>query len=84
MQTKFQLDEDMIPKRWYNIQADLPSPMDPYYSPQTKKPATPEELHQIFPMALIGQEVSQERYIDIPEEVREIFSQHCYRQALQY
>ncbi len=73
MQTKFQLDEDMIPKRWYNIQADLPSPMDPYYSPQTKKPATPEELHQIFPMALIGQEVSQERYIDIPEEVREIF-----------
>ena len=73
MQTKFQLDEDMIPKRWYNIQADLPSPMDPYYSPQTKKPVTPDELHQIFPMALIGQEVSQDRYIDIPEEVREIF-----------
>jgi tryptophan synthase beta chain len=73
MQTKFQLDEDLIPKRWYNIQADLPSPMDPYYSPQTKKLVTPEELSQIFPMALIGQEVSQDRYIDIPEEVREIY-----------
>jgi tryptophan synthase beta chain len=73
MRTKFQLDEDQIPKRWYNIQADLPSPMDPYYSSQTMKLATPEELHQIFPMALIGQEVSQDRYIDIPEEVREIY-----------
>jgi tryptophan synthase beta chain len=74
MQTKFQLDEDHLPKRWYNIQADLPSPMDPYFSPQTLKPVTPDELHVIFPMALIGQEVSQERYIDIPEEVREILS----------
>jgi tryptophan synthase beta chain len=73
MKTKFQLDEELIPKRWYNIQADLPSPMDPYYSPQTKKPVTPEELSQIFPMALIGQEVSQDKFIDIPEEVREIY-----------
>jgi len=73
MQTKFSLDEDMIPKRWYNIQADLPAPLDPYYSPQTKKPVTPEELSQIFPMALIGQEVTRDRYVDIPEEVREIY-----------
>jgi len=73
MKTKFDLDEDQIPKRWYNIQADLPSPMDPYYSSQTMKLATPEELHQIFPMALIGQEVSQDRFIDIPAEVRDIY-----------
>ena len=74
MQVKFQLEEEQIPKRWYNIQADLPSPLDPVYSPQTLKPVTPDELHVIFPMALIGQEVSQERYIDIPDEVREILS----------
>ncbi|MDD1657456.1 MAG: TrpB-like pyridoxal phosphate-dependent enzyme, partial [Methanomicrobiales archaeon] len=73
MQIKFQLEEEQIPKRWYNIQADLPVPLDPVYSPQTLKPVTPDELHAIFPMALIGQEVSQERYIDIPDEVREIY-----------
>ena len=73
MQIKYQLEEEQIPKRWYNIQADLPTPLDPVYSPQTLKPVTPEELNVIFPMALIGQEVSQERYIDIPEEVREIY-----------
>ena len=48
MQTKILLDEDAIPKRWYNIQADLPSPLDPPLNPQTKKPASPDDLAAIF------------------------------------
>ncbi len=71
--TKITLDENDIPKKWYNIQADLKSPLDPPLNPQTKKPIGPEDLKAIFPMGLIKQEVSQERYIDIPEEIREIY-----------
>ncbi len=71
--TKTILDENDIPKKWYNIQADLKSPLDPPLNPQTKKPIGPEDLKAIFPMGLIKQEVSQERYIDIPEEIREIY-----------
>ncbi|MDN7024792.1 TrpB-like pyridoxal phosphate-dependent enzyme [Methanoculleus sp. FWC-SCC1] len=74
MQTKVLLDEGEMPKRWYNIQADLPRPMDPVLHPATGKPVTPDDLHAIFPMELIRQEVSTERYIDIPEEVREILT----------
>ena len=58
MQTKILLDEDAIPKRWYNIQADLPSPLDPPLNPQTKKPASPDDLAAIFPMELIRQEMT--------------------------
>ena len=70
---KIILDENEIPKEWYNIQADLKTPLDPPLNPKTKEPIGPEDLKAIFPMGLIKQEVSQERYIPIPEEVREIY-----------
>ncbi|MFU8794681.1 MAG: TrpB-like pyridoxal-phosphate dependent enzyme, partial [Dethiobacteria bacterium] len=63
-----------MPRQWYNIQADLPNPLDPPLHPGTKQPIGPDDLSAIFPMGLIMQEVSQERYIDIPEEVLEIYS----------
>jgi tryptophan synthase beta chain len=72
-QVKFQLGEEEIPKAWYNIQADLPTPLDPPLNPATGEPIGPEALAPIFPMELIKQEVSQERWIPIPEEVREIY-----------
>jgi tryptophan synthase beta chain len=72
MQTKIILDENELPKKWYNIQADLLSPLDPPMHPQTKKPLEPADLEAIFPKELIRQEMSQDRYIDIPEEVRDI------------
>ncbi len=71
--TKFLLDEEEIPKAWYNIQADLPTPLDPPLNPATGEPIGPEALAPIFPMELIKQEVSQERWIPIPKEVREIY-----------
>jgi len=71
--TKYTLDEKKMPTQWYNIQADLPEPLPPYLHPMTKKPLGPEDLAPLFPMELIKQEVSQERYIDIPEEVREVY-----------
>ncbi|MDK2973817.1 MAG: tryptophan synthase beta chain [Methanofollis sp.] len=74
MQTKILLDEDAIPKAWYNIQADLPSPLDPPLHPGTGKPVVPGDLAHIFPMELIRQEMSTQRSIPIPEEVREILS----------
>jgi len=72
-QMKYLLDENEIPKAWYNIQADLPTPMDPPLNPATKEPIGPEALSRIFPMELIKQEVSQERWITIPEEVRDVY-----------
>jgi len=71
--TKIVLDENEIPKKWYNIQADLKTPLDPPLNPQTKQPIGPDDLKQIFPMGLIKQEVSTDRYIQIPEKVREIY-----------
>jgi tryptophan synthase beta chain len=73
MQTKIPLDEEQIPKKWYNVQADLPSPLDPPLHPQTHKPIGPADLSAIFPMELIRQEVTTDRYVDIPEEVRDVF-----------
>ncbi len=70
---KFLLDEDEIPKAWYNIQADFPTPLAPPLNPATKEPIGPEALAPIFPMELIKQEVSQEQWIPIPEEVREVY-----------
>src|SRR5690606_788160 len=70
---RFDLPQSEIPHQWYNIQADLPRPLPPVLHPGTKQPVGPDDLAPLFPMALIGQEVSQERYIDIPEEVREIY-----------
>ncbi len=71
---KIILPEKDMPRRWYNIQADMPNPLQPPLNPATKKPAGPEDLSAIFPMALIEQEVSSERFIDIPEEVLNIYS----------
>jgi tryptophan synthase beta chain len=71
--TKYTLDEKKMPTQWYNIQADLPEPLPPYLHPMTKEPLGPDDLAPLFPMELIKQEVSQERYIDIPEEVREVY-----------
>lgn len=72
-QTKFLLNESDLPKQWYNINADTPVPPNPVLHPGTMEPVTPEFLSVLFPMAIIGQEVSTDRYIDIPEEVREIY-----------
>ena len=72
---KYVLDETRMPKRWYNIMADLPSPPPAVLHPGTKQPVGPEDLAPLFPMALIGQEVSTDREIDIPEPVREIYKQ---------
>ncbi len=72
---KYILDEDRIPKTWYNIVADLPEPPPPVMHPGTGQPIGPEDLAPLFPMALIGQEVSTDREIEIPEPVREIYRQ---------
>ncbi len=71
--TKFILDETEIPTQWYNILADLPEPLPPVLHPATNEPITPDDLAPLFPMELIKQEVSTERWIDIPEEVRDIY-----------
>jgi len=73
MQTKILLSEDQLPKQWYNIIPDMPGQMSPVIHPGTLQPVTPDDLLPLFPMGLIEQEVSQERWIDIPEEVREIY-----------
>ena len=72
-QTRFTLNETDLPKQWYNILADNPVPPAPVLNPQTLEPITPDFLSVLFPMELIMQEISSERYIDIPEEVREIY-----------
>jgi tryptophan synthase beta chain len=72
-QYKYLLSEKDLPTHWYNISADMPMEMPPVLNPHTKEPVTPEFLNVLFPMSLIMQEVSKERYIEIPEEVREIY-----------
>jgi tryptophan synthase beta chain len=72
-QTKIFLNEGELPRQWYNIQADLPKPLPPVIHPGTKQPIGPDDLAPLFPMGLIAQEVSQERYIDIPDEVRDVY-----------
>jgi tryptophan synthase beta chain len=74
-QIKYQLDESRIPKDWYNIIADLPRPPEPVLHPGTLQPIGPADLEPLFPMALILQEVSAERHIEIPEPVRQIYRQ---------
>lgn len=66
---KILLSEAEIPRQWYNIQADMPNKLEPPLHPATKQPIGPEDLAPLFPLELIKQEVSQERWIDIPEEV---------------
>ena len=71
---KIYLDAKEIPKQWYNIMADMPNPLLPPISPQTGKPATFEEMNAIFPPALLEQELGGQRWIDIPDAVRDIYS----------
>jgi tryptophan synthase beta chain len=70
---RFDLPQSELPRAWYNIQADLPRPLPPVLHPGTHQPVGPDDLAPLFPMALIMQEVSQERYIEIPDEVRDIY-----------
>jgi tryptophan synthase beta chain len=72
---KYILDETQIPKHWYNIMADLPAPPPPVLHPGTKQPVGPDDLAPLFPMALIAQEVSTEREIEIPAPVRDVYRQ---------
>lgn len=70
---KFLLDENRIPKAWYNIVADLQNPPPPALHPGTLQPATAEDFSPLFPMSLIEQEVSTERYIEIPDPIRDVY-----------
>ena len=70
-QVKVTLRDDEIPRQWYNIMADLPTPMNPPLNPATGKPLNPEDLAPVFPMNLIEQEASTARWIDIPAAVLE-------------
>lgn len=72
-ETRIHLSEKEMPRQWYNVQPDLPKPLAPPLHPGTKQPLGPQDLAPIFPMALIEQEVSQQRWIDIPEEVLSIY-----------
>jgi len=71
--TRFDLSENDLPRAWYNINADSPVPPTPVLNPQTKEPVTPDFLNVLFPMEIIMQEISTDRYIDIPEEVRDLY-----------
>jgi tryptophan synthase beta chain len=72
---KYVLDETRIPRRWYNLMADLPSPPPPVLHPGTLKPVGPDDLAPLFPMSLIMQEVSTDREVNIPEPVRDVYKQ---------
>ena len=70
---RFVLEENQIPKYWYNIAADLPSPAPPVLHPGTRQPVGPDDLAPLFPMSLIAQEVALDREIEIPEPIRDVY-----------
>ncbi|HSP71811.1 MAG TPA: TrpB-like pyridoxal phosphate-dependent enzyme [Gaiellaceae bacterium] len=72
-ETKIVLPESEIPRQWYNVAADMPTPARPPLHPGTGQPIGPDDLAPLFPMALIGQEVSTDRFVDIPDEVLDIY-----------
>src|SRR5690349_21695551 len=72
-QHKFQLDESEMPTRWYNVLHDLPTPPPPVLHPGTGQPVGPDDLAPLFPMELILQEVATEQYVDIPDEVLDVY-----------
>lgn len=80
--TKILLSEKELPRQWYNIQADMPNKPLPPLHPVTREPIGPDALAAVFPMELIKQEVSQERYIDIPDEVIDLYK--MYRPSPMY
>ncbi|KXS41864.1 MAG: tryptophan synthase beta chain, partial [Methanohalophilus sp. T328-1] len=71
--TKYILDENDMPKKWYNILPDMPTPLEPPLNPATNEPIKPEELEPLFARELIKQEMSDKRYIDIPDEIKDIY-----------
>src|SRR5947209_19789285 len=73
MQHKIRLDESQLPTQWYNVVPDLPSPPPPPLHPGTLQPVGPDDLAPLFPMDLILQEVTQERFVDIPGEVLDVY-----------
>ncbi len=73
LEYKFVLSESGLPRAWYNIVPDLPAPLPPPVHPGTKQPLRPDDLAMLFPQALIAQEASSERYVEIPEPVREAY-----------
>src|SRR5205807_5788479 len=73
-QTKFLLQESELPRRWYNVGSDMPPAPQPVLHPGTGQPVGPDDLAPLFPMELIGQEVSEDAEIPIPEEVLDIYS----------
>ncbi len=75
METKIVLGENQIPTHWYNVIPDMPGPLAPVLHPVTGKPVTPQDLLPLFPMALIEQEMSPERWVKIPDEVRAAYRQ---------
>src|SRR3972149_3933361 len=72
-EVRFLLPEKDLPQAWYNVLADSPVPPAPVLHPGTRQPVTPEFLSALFPMSLIQQEMATERYIEIPEPVREVY-----------
>jgi tryptophan synthase beta chain len=72
--TRFDLEQADIPSAWYNLNADFPEPLPPPLHPGTKEPLPPEALEAIFPRNLIEQEISREKWIEIPEPVRDIYA----------
>jgi tryptophan synthase beta chain len=74
MQTRFTLPQSSIPTHWYNLAADFPEPMAPPLHPGTRQPITPADMSAIFPENLVAQEMSSERWIEIPEEVRDVYA----------
>ena len=73
MNKKIVLRDDEMPRQWYNIAPDIPNGLKPPLDPETNEPMGPEKLSAVFPMGLLEQEMSSERFIDIPEEVQEIY-----------
>ena len=76
MSAKVILPESEMPTKWYNNLPDLPKPLDPPLNPQTNEPISPDDLAVIFPMGLIAQEMSTDQYIDIPQEVLDLYSMY--------
>ena len=70
---RYYLPEEKMPKAWYNLAADLPVPLPPPLHPGTGQPLGPDDLAPIFPQAVIAQEMTSERWVDIPEPVRDVY-----------
>jgi tryptophan synthase beta chain len=73
LKTRFDLDQQELPKQWYNVLADLTTPLDPPLHPATREPMAPEDLSALFPKTCIEQEMATDRFIDIPEPILEVY-----------